>query len=377
MAVRVGDHIPYIICEQKDVNQVSARAHHPKEIADAKGALPIDINWYLSSQVLPPVARLCAPIEETNAAQIADCLGLDARQFHSYGSTPAARAADGDEDDEPILAAHQNDEERFKRCQKFEVTCHKCAHKWQLTGVFDFARSTRAAGAALSAAGLLASTQTPTGGSGGGSAMDTKDGATPTGNATTAGGPVVSLPVPAVSGLSCPSGINCPGLVEHKHDVIRVSTTLINQLTLEIRAQIAMFYDAVMQCDDPACGRRSRQLTVRGVTNGGVACIAPKCQGKMYPRYSSAELYNQLMYYSSLFDTAHARDSLQAENKRRRDASLSSTAPPLPQLSPVINKLHEEVFANVHTYVESVLERNAYCYVQLASIFKPQLHAAS
>ncbi len=81
--MRTGDHIPYVICEQKDVSQVSMRAHHPKEVAEAKGALPVDVQWYLSSQVLPPVARLCAPIEETNAAQIADCLGTTLLDLHS------------------------------------------------------------------------------------------------------------------------------------------------------------------------------------------------------------------------------------------------------------------------------------------------------
>jgi DNA polymerase alpha subunit A len=161
-------------------------------------------------------------------------------------------------------------------------------------------------------------------------------------------------------------------LIENKHDVIRVSTTLINQLTLDIRGLIAMSYEGVMSCDDPACGRRTRQITVRGANGitGGVACLANKCQGKMYPRYSSAELYAQLMYYSTLFDVAHARDALVVENKRRRDAALISlNSVPLPQLSGVVSKLHEEVLANVHAYVDGVLERNAYCYVQLSSIF--------
>jgi hypothetical protein len=93
------------------------------------------------------------------------------------------------------------------------------------------------------------------------------------------------------------------------------------------------------------------------------------CACALCLQYSAAELYTQLMYYSSLFDVAHAREALVVENKRRRDAQQTSSAAPLPQLSPLLPKLHEEVFANVHTYVENVLERDAYCYVQLGSIF--------
>lgn len=72
--MRVGDVIPYVVCEGEGT--ISLRAYHPKIVAASEGKLVIDYRWYLSNQVLPPVARLCAPMEDTSAAQIADCLGM-------------------------------------------------------------------------------------------------------------------------------------------------------------------------------------------------------------------------------------------------------------------------------------------------------------
>lgn len=40
--------------------------------------LTVDYEWYLSNQILPPISRLCEPIEGTSAAILSEKLGLDA-----------------------------------------------------------------------------------------------------------------------------------------------------------------------------------------------------------------------------------------------------------------------------------------------------------
>lgn len=37
----------------------------------------LDFEWYLSNQILPPISRLCEPIEGTSAAIMSGRLGLD------------------------------------------------------------------------------------------------------------------------------------------------------------------------------------------------------------------------------------------------------------------------------------------------------------
>lgn len=84
-----GETVPYIICvERNEEGQVvtdaskslAERAYHPEEV-NATPRLAVDNEYYLANQVHPVVSRLCAPIEGTDAARLADCLGLDPSRF--------------------------------------------------------------------------------------------------------------------------------------------------------------------------------------------------------------------------------------------------------------------------------------------------------
>jgi len=61
------------------------------------------------------VTRLCAPIEGTDPARLADCLGLDPSRFR--GASGGSAAADAREDALVSGSAYFDDEDRFKaRC---------------------------------------------------------------------------------------------------------------------------------------------------------------------------------------------------------------------------------------------------------------------
>lgn len=75
-----GDMVDYIICQDGTDNQAMQRAYHIEEIK-ANEKLKIDTEYYLAQQVHPVVSRLIEPIEGTDAARIAICLGLDASKF--------------------------------------------------------------------------------------------------------------------------------------------------------------------------------------------------------------------------------------------------------------------------------------------------------
>lgn len=96
---RAGDVIPYIFClgdgDQTSKTAQADRARHPDEIrkagSDMKIGEPIsimvyffqraervasaDYEYYLSQQILPPIERLCEPIEGTDRSRLAECLG--------------------------------------------------------------------------------------------------------------------------------------------------------------------------------------------------------------------------------------------------------------------------------------------------------------
>lgn len=47
----------------------------------------MDVEWYLTQQILPPIARLCEPIEGTSLAILAERLGLDKRYVRLFVCT--------------------------------------------------------------------------------------------------------------------------------------------------------------------------------------------------------------------------------------------------------------------------------------------------
>lgn len=52
----------------------SQRAYHPDEMRKQSN-LTVDVKYYLAQQIHPVISRLCDPIEGTDTAQIAECLG--------------------------------------------------------------------------------------------------------------------------------------------------------------------------------------------------------------------------------------------------------------------------------------------------------------
>jgi DNA polymerase alpha subunit A len=100
LSVNAGDTIPYVICQVENMPSGSKgfaeRAYHPNDVRNGDMHLgkPIpyvyllftydippltDIDWYLNQQVHPPISRLCSPIDGTDPAHLAECLGKKPR----------------------------------------------------------------------------------------------------------------------------------------------------------------------------------------------------------------------------------------------------------------------------------------------------------
>ncbi|KAI9145154.1 DNA polymerase family B-domain-containing protein [Paraphysoderma sedebokerense] len=128
--IRVGDTIPFVICQVEDSGiSYALRAYHPDDVAKAENNLKIDYEWYLQQQVHPPVARLCEPIEGTDNARIADCLGLDASKYH------VSSANSLETEQLQTLDSLISDEEKFKDADKLFVKCINCGEVCMWEGV--------------------------------------------------------------------------------------------------------------------------------------------------------------------------------------------------------------------------------------------------
>jgi DNA polymerase alpha subunit A len=119
--VQVGDTIQYIICESNDASKqqlIADRAFHPDQVKK-EGLVP-DYEWYLANQVHPPLSRLCEPIEGTDSAMLAACLGLDPTKF----SVQISGITDGDTAFVPMALA--DDQVKFRSCEKLNILCVHC-----------------------------------------------------------------------------------------------------------------------------------------------------------------------------------------------------------------------------------------------------------
>ncbi|XP_071798357.1 DNA polymerase alpha catalytic subunit-like [Asterias amurensis] len=115
--VGAGDTVSYIICEDGSVLPASQRAYHPDEV-QKQDHLKIDYKYYLAHQVHPVVSRLCDPIEGTDSARIAECLGLD-----PAGYRHAVRQHNDEADAMLGGDAAMADDEKYKDADRFKFIC--------------------------------------------------------------------------------------------------------------------------------------------------------------------------------------------------------------------------------------------------------------
>ncbi|QSL66381.1 hypothetical protein MERGE_000760 [Pneumocystis wakefieldiae] len=226
--VKVNDIIAYIItCNENDNRHVAERACPPQEVIKSS-SIKIDYNYYLANQILPPIERLCGPIEGTDRTRLAECLGLDIRKYQINEVNSEYKFC--------TYESRLTDEERFKDAKGLILTCNECNEKMDFKGL---AKSKE----------------------------------------------FVNL-----EGIFCICGKKFP------------IYTISAQLESQIRNQNDIYYNAWLLCDDPSCANRTRQIGVYGKR-----CSIKNCQGQMRFEYSDKTLYNQLLYYDSLFDVDKAR----------------------------------------------------------------------
>lgn len=264
--VNVGDHIPYVITllpDPTDDNNTDVqskklsfaeRARHPEEILRSDGALKPDVEWYLTQQILPPIARLCEPIAGTSQSIIAEKLGLDTAKYKHYKIN--AYEEDDLLDYTPTIKL--SDEERFKNVEKLFLKCEACGERSEYHG-----------------------------------AVYLKEGTT------------------LRSGLCC-SNPNCVapalwGASSHFDGFARI----YNEVTLNVQKFVRKYYHGILICDESSCALETTQQSVLGDT-----CLARGCTGKLKPKYTETALYTQLKYYHAMFDVEHACNQLEQSDEK-------------------------------------------------------------
>ncbi|XP_026530756.1 DNA polymerase alpha catalytic subunit [Notechis scutatus] len=130
--LKAGDTVSYVICQDGSNLSASQRAYAPEQLKK-QGNLTIDVQYYLSQQIHPVVARICEPIDGIDSVLIAAWLGMDPSQFkvHQHYHKDEKYDLFGG----PI---QQTDEEKYKDCKRFKFACPKCGTENIYDNVFRY-----------------------------------------------------------------------------------------------------------------------------------------------------------------------------------------------------------------------------------------------
>lgn len=153
-----------------------------------------------------------------------------------------------------------------------------------------------------------------------------------------------------------PEGILCSN-AECKNAFSRLS--IVMQLESQIRLQTSTYYEGWLVCDDPACGNRTRQMSVYGHRCLGSNGRAEGCLGRMSYEYPEKKLYNQLLYFANLFDTEKAKNKAKTEKEyaENRDRIV------------VLAEANKGGFAAVKSVVDGYLRKCGRQWVEMDALF--------
>ncbi|XP_023729071.1 DNA polymerase alpha catalytic subunit [Lactuca sativa] len=263
-----GDTVPYIICCEKGNGLstsvgIAQRARHPDELTKDNENLMIDIDYYLAQQIHPVVSRLCASIEGTSPATLADCLGLDPSKFQSKSSEVANNDHSGS------VICMTDDEERYRGCEALNLSCPDCCVSFKCPSVLSYIQTV--------------ALEKP---------QDLQDQST---NTTTT----------FWQKFCCP-----------KCQVEFPPASLSNQVKRRAELFISTYYKGFMTCDDETCDYTTRSLNLRvvGESERGTVCPNyPRCNGRLVRQYSEADVYKQLSYFCYLLDADRCIDKVDAK----------------------------------------------------------------
>lgn len=253
--LRQGDTVSYVICDDGSNVGAMQRAYHVDELK-GNNALKIDVKYYLAQQIHPVVSRLCDPIEGTDTARIAECLGLDPTSYRRQ----LMRA---EENDDMALGekAIMDAQERFRDCEKFKFTCRKCSKEIMFDSPY---RKTDSGEYQL----VLEKCVNP------------------------------ECDLPPLQHIA----------------------PIQNALTLAMRSCIQRYYASWLICEDPACTQKTRRLPLRFQGNYPVCTLCEKgVMFREYTDtelYTQLSFFHYIFDLSKIptSDKKHLRISLESEN---------------------------------------------------------------
>lgn len=162
------------------------------------------------------------------------------------------------------------------------------------------------------------------------------------------------------------------GGIQCRCGAVLSNLTVVAQLEHAIRQETARYYEGWLVCDDQACGNRTRQMSVYGSRCLGPRGWARGCRGAMGYEYGEKGIYNQLLYFTSLFDVEKAKSKATGSD---RGMLMATTRAIRTETNSEVDKVvamaeHNRVrFETLKGVVERYLDKCGRQWVAMDSLF--------
>jgi len=241
----VGDFIQYIIVDGE--GQDYQRAYNIQQVRDKN--MKIDLNYYLTKQIIPPICRLIEPLDTITAPMIGECFGVEIKggSNRSSGGNYSGDYADMDDEQEEEIQ-FENEAEKFATCDKLKLRCRHCGIELLYEGVLH--------------------------------------------------------PKTHKVGLKCYAKGGCPGYVlkdQRDADLAYYKNQIRKQFNDTIRKYYRRTFNCVGPLDPSKCPFQNRKHSIP--LGSSRHCV---CGGTVTESFSALKLNRQLDYYIYLFDTSKA-----------------------------------------------------------------------
>nr|ACF81429.1 unknown [Zea mays] len=225
----------------------------------------IDIDYYLSQQIHPVVSRLCASIQGTSPARLAECLGLDSAKFQ-----PRLTESSNQDTSMMLLSVIDDEDERYRGCEPLRLSCPSCSGTFDCPPVSSLITSASAT-----------------------SVSDPIEGKDATANFW--------------------RHMRCPRCLDNTVESKFSPSMLANQMKRQADNFISLYYKGLQMCDDEGCkySTHSVNLRVMGDSERGTVCPNyPRCNGRLVRQYKESDLYRQLSYFCYVLDATRCLEKL-------------------------------------------------------------------
>ncbi|KAK3400996.1 hypothetical protein B0T20DRAFT_405745 [Sordaria brevicollis] len=175
--------------------------------------------------------------------------------------------------------------------------------------------------------------------------------------------PFEGLTSPASVNNVTPSGIQCPSC-----QYVLPTLSVVAQVEAAVRAQTARYYEGWLVCDDSSCGNRTRQISVYGTRCLGSKGLAHgECSGRMRYEYTERDIYNQLVYFASLWDVDRAKSK--AKEAGDDDADAAKLSREEKERVAIMAEHNRVRFGTVKGVVEKYLDKCGRRWVAMDTLF--------